>query len=65
MLLITKRLAEAIVSRFRVDGGIYPDCCIHCDGSEYAPDWKIRHEDSCIVLEAKLLLEKEWSIENA
>jgi hypothetical protein len=59
MLLITKELAEAVIAH-HTDRH---ETCYHCDGSYQASlDGEITHDDNCIVIRAKLLLEKEWGI---
>lgn len=63
MLLITKELAEAVIAH-HVDRH---DECYHCDGSYQAVQGKgieIVHDDNCIVVRAKLLLEQEWGIKS-
>jgi hypothetical protein len=68
MLLITKRLAEAVVSSALVYSDIAGmTSCSHCgEEAAYAREgWNCTHESDCVVLAAKLLLEKEWGVENA
>lgn len=68
MLLITKRLAEAVVSSALVFSDIAGmTACTHCgEEAVYTRNgWNCLHEDDCVVLAAKLLLEKEWGIKNA
>ena len=61
MLLITKELAEAVVENHAVYDSYGDTSCIHC----YAElDSSKAHDDNCIVVRAKLLLEKEWSIKS-
>lgn len=62
MLLITKELAEAVVKSFVETDNTYEYSCVHCKSpwTYYAED--VTHTDNCIVVRAKLLLEKEWGI---
>lgn len=68
MLLITKRLAEAVVSSALVYSDIAGmTACSHCgeEATYTRKGWNCAHESNCIVLAAKLLLEKEWGITDA
>lgn len=60
MLLITKELAEAVVRRHLHPHGY----CGHCMGGEYDDNYELIHDDNCVVIRAKLLLEQEWGIKS-
>lgn len=64
MLLITKELAEAVIKVERVESLHGEDQCPYCKGYEVPPLYAIDHEDNCIVVRAKLLLEQEWGIKS-
>ena len=69
MLLITKELAEAVVKAHTVHKSGYNECA-HCGVEEvfnievHLPDFTIQHEPTCIVVRAKLLLEREWGLKD-
>lgn len=67
MLLITKRFAEAIVANHETTDHCDVVTCVHCESVkpgffENYSAYGIQHKDDCVVLAAKLLLEKEWGI---
>lgn len=67
MLLITKRLAEAVISSaFVYTGNDGITVCTHCNEEVYITHKgrNCDHKDNCVVIAAKLLLEKEWGIKD-
>lgn len=69
MLLITKELAEALIDKC-IDNEW--GCCNYCDAKDVWHDTEglpagemiCDHDDNCIVVRAKLLLEKEWGVKS-
>ncbi|MNG79333.1 hypothetical protein D3C81_442070 [compost metagenome] len=58
-MLITKELAWAVVD-CHSERGLDPfHTCAHCGQGDWMVE-KIKHLDSCLVVRAKLLLEREW-----
>lgn len=66
MLLITKRLAEAVVAHYQSYDSYGNRTCDHCKAENYEDTYSdnVSHTDDCVVVAAKLLLEKEWGIKD-
>lgn len=62
MLLITKELAEAVI-KSHINTFDYLRMCCHCNRFTY-DHTEVEHDDNCVVVRAKLLLEKEWGIKS-